>query len=400
MQSADTSGFIRDDAPHWTIESFIPIQPSSLSEYLISRVGEAQPLAESLRDDFLQIEKLTWDQSGSFHEQFAKLYWKVDPDQDSRQLLQQPKKDACQDELTSDANAQKILTLCEHILSTAGYVQLTQQEIEQCVSVASQWGVPLKVDFERFDQLLVYARGDVIGTKIRRRLRRLYRPEMVDVPIYQRVFLLFRLNQDETSHEILCADSVHLRMFKNIPKQDLDMLLPGARVRITHVDRAKILVPTLGGILLSLRKLVQFLILFAALTLYSTAVLAGLIIATIGYVVKSFLSYFQTKNRYLLNLTRHLYFQKLDTNAGAGFRLIHQADRQTINEAMLVYFAVRTSEQPLSERKLRRRCERLVREAIGVEIDFKIGPATKRLSDAGWMERTTDEGWRLKSDRP
>ncbi|MCG8652024.1 MAG: DUF3754 domain-containing protein [Pirellulales bacterium] len=286
-----------------------------------------------------------------------------------------------------------MLALCEEVLEAAGYRRLNRQDIEKCVGVASQWGVPLHVDFDLFDELMVFARGDIVGTKLRRSLRRLYRPEPVSVPIYQRMFVLFRLKNNDQSQEELRASMLHLRMFKNIPKQDVDMLLPCTRVRISKIDRVKIIVPSLGGLLMSLRKIGQFMLIFAALTLYSTAILAGLILATIGYVVKSVLSYFQTKNRYLLNLTRNLYFQKLDSNAGAAYRIIQQAHRQAANEALLAYYAVITSDAPVSSRRLRRRCERIVREAIGVEVDFRVDAALEHLGELERVKQDDQGRW-------
>ena len=116
----------------------------------------------------------------------------------------------------------------------------------------------VEFDFDLFEQLVVFARGDIIGTKLRRRLRKMYRRESVAVPIYQRMVVLFRLHDDDKSEEKLTAAALHLRMFKNIPKQDVDMLLPGTRVRISGVDHFKILLPSLGGLLLSLRKIAQY----------------------------------------------------------------------------------------------------------------------------------------------
>ena len=144
--------------------------------------------------------------------------------------------------------------------------------------------------------------------------------------------------------------------------------------------------PELMG-LISLQKMAQitrFVLLFAAIALHWTAVL---IVLLCGYMVKSVMSYFQTKNRYQLNLTRNLYFQKLDTNAGVAFRMIQQAHRQATLEATLAYYATLTSEEPISKRRLRRRCERMLREAIDVEVDFQVDRALQQLIDLGAVKQ-------------
>jgi hypothetical protein len=403
---AATSGFIRGDAAHWSIESFIPIQTDALVQYLIDRPETTTALKSRFRKTSAEIEGILRNRAASYHARFAHRYWPLDPDNDSRTpqtavLADAAGKAEIEPEQASPAAASRdvaeLLDLCHEFLSESGYRRVQREDIQRCVGVASQWGVPLHVDFDLFEQLHVYARGDVVGTKLRRRLRRLYQPEQVSVPIYQRMFVLFQLTDDNDTQEELLASSVHLRMFKNIPKQDVDMLLPCTRVRITKIDHVKILLPSLGGILLSLRKIVQFMLIFAALTLYSSAVLVGLVLATIGYVVKSVLGYFQTKNRYLLNLTRNLYFQKLDTNAGAAYRVIQQAHRQTANETILAYYAIAISDEPISTRRLRRRCERIIREAIGVEVDFRVDHALERLSEMDRVHQSVDQKWSTHS---
>ncbi len=388
LGSADTSGFIPTDAVHWAIEPMLPISSSVLSEYLLGR-GELDAKMESrFRHSLLEIENILRQRGGTYHTEFLKLYSPLDPDRDT----QFPRMLAGSSEM-KDATA--VVALCKEILHDAGYRELKREEIEECVGIASLWGVPLHVDFELFDELAVFARGDVVGTKMRRRMRKLYRPEPVEVPIYQRMVVMFALRDDDKENEDLVASALHLRLFKNIPKVDVDMLLPGAKVRISKVDRVKIIAPSLGGFLMSLRKIAQFLLIFAAITIYSTAFVFAILVAILGYVIKSILSYFQTKNRYLLNLTRNLYYQKLDTNAGVAYHVIQQAQQQTACESMLAYYAIATEGSPISTRRLTRKCERIVREAIQVEVAFRGELALTRLCDAGQIEQR-DDMWSLR----
>jgi hypothetical protein len=391
LSEDSTSGFIADDAAHWAIEAFIPVQPDQWSQFLAAR----DELGDQTRQDFQQaanlIEQSIQRQASSQQCAFANVYRAIDPDRDTKDLNPcelEPQQLEVSESLRPKIDA--TIELLHSMLDQAGYSRLSQDQIEQCVGVASQWGVPLHVDFDLFEQLVVYARGDIIGTRYKRCIRNLYRRESVEVPIYQRMVVMFQLREDQNADETLVAASLHLRMFKNIPKQDIDMLLPGSKVKISGVDRVKIVLPSLGGFLMSVRKIASYALLFAVLALHWTAILTVLIV---GYLVKSFLSYFQTKNRYQLNLNRNLYFQKLDTGAGVGFHLASQATSQKQVESTLAYFAIVTHDEPISLRKLRRRCERIVRESIDIEIDFQVDRAVAVLrelglateSPAGWM---------------
>jgi hypothetical protein len=416
--NATTDGMIQDDAGHWSIEPYIPLKVGTLADYLVQR-GE---LPEKLHTQFRQrcnaLDKLHHVCTGAYHREFTALYASVDPDSDCKPLStdsrvdsedtpsgtadherftgQPTAKQAVQHHPASDdaednevaskvqgneptqGQMQQVVDLFDQIMNDAGYKKITREEIEKCVGIASQWGVPLHVDLDLFERLVVYARGDIMGTRFRRRLRKLYRMEAFDIPVYQRMAVAFQLKSELQGDEALGTHKMHLRMFKNIPKEDVDTLLPGARVRISGLDHVKIIVPSLGGFLMSLRKIAQYAILFAVIALHWSLILVGLLI---GYLVKSTLGYFEAKKKRELKLTRNLYFQKLDTNAGVGHRIIQQAHRQRTCELVVACYALQTADEPLSPRRLRRRCERILREAVGVEIDFQIDRVLSSLQN-------------------
>ena len=55
---------------------------------------------------------------------------------------------------------------------------------------------------------------------------------------------------------------------------------------------------------------------------------------------------------------------------------------------------MQTADEPLSARRLRRRCERILREAVGVEIDFQI---ERVLTSLQGLNGAVSDGkqWRL-----
>lgn len=388
LTELSTSGFINEDALHWSIESYIPVETPDLLAYLIGRDELTSDQADQFRSFSDSIESVLDQRTGSYHTEFSQLYATVDPDFDGKVPAGHRQRD-------SGVEIQRLMELCDSILMSASYRRLSQEEIEKCVGVASQFGVRLQVNFELFEQLAVYARGDIVGTRFRRRLTRLYQPESIEIPVYQRMVVLFSLREDVQTDEDLRSDILHARMFKNIPKLDVDMLLPGASVRLSKIDRAKIIVPSLGGFLMALRKIVQFVVILAALTLYKTVILLGLVFVAVGYIVRSVLSYFHTKDRHLLNLTRNLYFQKLDSNAGVGYRMIQQAHRQIDAECVLTLYGIVCSDDGISTRKLRRRCERILREAIDVEVDFQVDRALELLSEMKIVQANEAGRWKV-----
>ncbi|MGI9469003.1 MAG: DUF3754 domain-containing protein [Rubripirellula sp.] len=443
--NATTDGMIQEDAGHWSIEPYIPLKTDSLADYLVQRGELSEALHAEFRTRCNVIDRLHHEHTGAYHRQFTSLYASVDPDSDCKPLLtdsvgvsdaafqgipramtdlepssthlavsesspqtstaggkgsgNSPAATVGAEKTTSIASEktdtkqqmQQVIELLGQTMEDAGYKNVERADIEKCVGVASQWGVPLHVDLGLFEQLVVYARGDIMGTRFRRRLRKLYRMEAFEIPVYQRMVVAFQLESELQGDEALGTGKMHLRMFKNIPKEDVDTLLPGARVRISGLDHVKIIVPSLGGFLMSLRKIAQYAILFAVIALHWSLILIGLLI---GYLIKSTLGYFEAKKKRELKLTRNLYFQKLDTNAGVGHRVIQQAHRQRTCELVVACYALQTADEPLSPRRLRRRCERILREAVGVEIDFQIERVLRSLQE---MHGALSDGkrWRL-----
>jgi hypothetical protein len=282
-------------------------------------------------------------------------------------------------------------------MERANFERLTRGDIKQALTATSDWGVQLSIDLDMFDRLDVYARGDIVTRKTRRRWRRLYRAEEVEVPVFQRLVVIFRLHSYRTIDSHLTGETIHLKIFKNIPKVDLEMLLPGSRVKMSLVDQSKILLPTVSGVAMTGWKLFQGAMVVAVTGFYGLWTYLGLIAATLGYGVKSFFGYLRTQQKYQLNLTRNLYYQNLDNNAGVLFRLLDEAEEQECREAILAYYflwhfapAAAWSSQRLDEE-----IEAFLARETKVAIDFEVGDALDKLKRLGLVQ--TDCGGLLRA---
>jgi hypothetical protein len=380
-------------------EHFFPIRKS----VLIRILAEACP-DDGSRSRFLQLCRLL---DATFHHQYhdclrtlKNAYAPFDPDADTCPL----------EELTASCREERAETLFREfreLLERANYRKLSEADIERALEAASDWGIHLALDLHIFEQLDVYARGDTTKPRQRRRLRNFYRRETVDLPIYQRLVIMFRLAEELRDEDPAETNTIYLKMFKNIPQMDLDMLLPGSRIRMSHVDHGKILLPTLSGVAIAIFKLAKGITLLATLTLQNVLAFAGLVGGTIGYGVKSLFGYLRTKDKYRLNLTRSLYYQNLDNNAGVLFRLLDEAEEQEVRETILAYFLL-WQQAPAcgwNADQLDRAAEAFVRDRTGRDVDFEIEDALDKLGRLGlaraegqparWRAVEPDEGLRL-----
>jgi hypothetical protein len=144
-------------------------------------------------------------------------------------------------------------------------------------------------------------------------------------------------------------------------------------------------------------KLFQGAVVVAVTGVYGLLTYLGLIVATLGYGVKSFFGYLRTQQKYQLSLTRNLYYQNLDNNAGVLFRLLDEAEEQECREAILAYFFLwrRAGEAGWPSQRLDAEIEAFLASETNVSIDFEVGDALDKLKRLGLVE--TDENGMLKA---
>jgi hypothetical protein len=275
------------------------------------------------------------------------------------------------------------------LLARGNFIRLAEEEISRSLTDRSHWGLSLNLDFTIFERLEVYARGDVIGTRFRRRLAKRFRSEAVEVPIYQRLIVIFRLRPQGKFSKYLDTDDVYIKLFKDIPKADLDMLLPGTQVKMSLLDRVRILLPSLSGLILGILKIA------AAITLTPYLVWVA-VSGAVGYSARSVYGYLNMRQKYQLNLTQSLYFQNLDNNAGAIHRLLDEAEEQENREAMLGYFFLWRETPPagLTSDELDRKVEAFLHAQARSAVDFEVHDALAKLERMSIATREADGRWK------
>jgi hypothetical protein len=361
-------------------EQFIPLRRAALVETLAALVRRRT----GSDDDFLalcrMLQAVLHGEYLPMLEELKECYAAFDPDLGTQAVIGLS-------EGQRDERRRKLFDRFDWLLARGNFTRLTRDHIEEALSDASHWGLNLTIDFDLFDRLEVYSRGDTIGTRYRRRLRKRFKSEPVDVPIYERLVVIFRFRPGRRYSKLLDTDDVYIKLFKEIPKLDLDMLLPETRVRMSLVDRAKIMFPTLSGVSLAAIKII--------LAWGSTLAMWGLIGGTLGYGVRSVYGYLNTKQKYQLNLTQSLYYQNIDNNAGVLHRILDEAEEQESRETILAYYFLWANQGPegLAAEELDRHIEAFLRTEAAREVDFEIGDALAKLERFGIVARGVGDRW-------
>lgn len=314
-------------------EQFIPLARSELIDFLCAD----RSLSDSEREQFrILCEQIAAAYHLDYHRRLVELkqgYLPFDPDCETTPLVP----------LTAEQRQRRLNELLADLtwlLERAGFKHLSRSEIEPALDAASEWGVNVHVDFSAFEYAALFARGDTVQMRPRRCWYGPSKTEEVEVPIYRRLVIVLKLRPHPRLGGPVDTDNVYLKIFKDIPKLDVVMLLPGARVRMSKLDRGRIGLPLLSGLALAAWNILQDVASVLERTLSSPSTLWALAAGGIGYGYKSFHGYLQTRQRYHLALTRSLYFQNLDSNAGVLMRLLDEAEEQECRLAILAYWCL------------------------------------------------------------
>lgn len=354
-------------------EHFIPIRPDDLIERIVAWAnfddGEL-PKFRSLCQ--LLIATLHFE----YHKRLRslkKLYAPFDPDADTAPTTPNPKAETVlSDELFKEFG---------DLMERGNFYRVSTEVLQSATRMASKGGLDLDIDFDSFERLDVFARGEGTVERKIRKLGGVAGNQKLDVPVYRRLVVIFRLKRADRTHGYASSSHIHMKIFKDIPKPDVEMLLPGTRFRMTLADRGKIWLPTVSGIAMTIYKLVEGALTVAVAGVYGLLGVLGLAGGTIGYGVKSYLGYLETQRKYQLALTQSLYFLNLDNNAGVFCRLLDEAEEQEFREALLsyVFLLQQGGAEGVDLKQMDASIETWLREQCKVDVDFEEGDAIDKL---------------------
>ncbi|MFO0929260.1 MAG: DUF3754 domain-containing protein [Gemmataceae bacterium] len=374
-------------------EHYLPIRKADLVDLLA-----ADPRVAAEREPFRQLCRLIgaiwhFEYLGTL-DRLKDTYAPFDPDS-----VTPPLKPPSGDQRTArmDQFFEQFVALMER----ANYKRLSRNDIDAAIEGgASDWGVNMHVDFDVFERLELFVRGEVKSPRTKRHWLFIWRTEQKKVDAYQRLVLLLKLRKHKRVPDFLDTDDVFIKVFKDVPKLDLEMVLPGTSLQMPIVQKWKMgstLVGTFGYALYSVGAQLWtgfkvLLGLSVAAVATATNVLWGPVILLAGYGYKQYYSYQVTKQTYAKMLTESLYFQNLDNNLGVLTQTVDEAEEQEVRETVLGYFYLWKYAPPegWTAAQLDDYIELELEGKLGMKVDFEIGDALEKLEKLHLVTRTGD----------
>lgn len=376
------------------MERFIPVSRSELIEDLCS--------FPHLSHEFKKLFRLFCKQySAVYHAQLHQKLTLIDnylpfsPDRDSLSLI-----NYSQEQYSEFQN--KLLKNIDNILGKANFEHLSQQQLNAALNKTSPYGVEVSVNFDVFDEIQIYFRGSAVHTEYKRLWSSLFlKKTKIEVNIYRRLFILLKPKSIKTRikelqnssnlsyqqaekkihkklqmlEDVLNQQTIFIKLFKDIPQSDLEMLFPNTRIRMSLFDKIKLSITggggTIAGIVATMGKI--------AATIDPITIIISLA-GFAGVLWRQIKSIFNQRTKYLATLSRHLYYYNLDNNRGALAHIIDLAEVEECKEAILAYFFLLQQEYTRKD-SLDQKIEGYMLEKYSVKIDFEVSDSIKKLKE-------------------
>lgn len=358
-------------------EHFIPVRCSDLIDVLAADKGlhPGQAMTPADEKPFRRLASLLMDHyHREYHGRLLKLkdnYAPFDPDADTKEIR---KLDPQQRQQEQD----KLFAEFSSLLERANYHHMTKDEIEKAMEGASYWGIDMSVDWRVFDRIEIFYRGQTIGKRTKRHWLKFWQKHDVALPTFLRMAIVLKQRQHKRLGKNADIEHVFLKLFKDIPTMDMEMLLPGTRIRMRLSSRGKLGASIFGSIGYVVWKIWESVVAVATLSIWA---LYGPILLVLGYAYKTWAGFAKTKQTYQLQLTQSLYYQNLDNNGGVIYRLLDEAEDQETREALLAYFYLwrYASERGWTATELDDFVELDLEKKLNLPVDFEIEDALGKL---------------------
>lgn len=356
-------------------EFFIPFSKKELADYLAGKIKSAGE-KKNFKQFCTLIESIYHFMFHRTLEKMKSAYLPIDPDSNITFINKYS--------TVHKKDSEKILVEeIKELLRAGNYKQVPYEKLAQAFNAASPWGLDLKVDLGKFEHYSLYYKGER-EERLRKKYFYFFEKEY-GFDVYSRVVVIFKFREDNDEF-LEHRDLIYIKLFKNVPTVDLEMLFPGTEVMIGLKDKLFIIGPLVAGIITTVYKILDYI------TNYHQGVRQHPVWLQIGFwtlvgglfgvAIKSFFGYKNTVQRYLSTLATSLYIQNIDNNSGVCKYLIDDAEEEEFKELILgYYFLVTDKNVKYDSGLLKDRIEKFFMDEFNKKISFEVDDSIRKLTE-------------------
>jgi hypothetical protein len=386
-------------------ERFIPVTRFALLDRLT--IPSAWPSGDAIdaRRFFRYLDYWRQQQYNARLLELEQTYEAFSPDSDLLMTRQ----------FTGDERAalkHRVIAGVESLLERANYERIDPSDVNVILTKDSHYGLDLWVDMKAFEDIVIYYRGASNRKHQRRRLKFLHKEEF-DVPVFQRLFIMFKLKPFDVRVDELMRDhgctreqaekrvkkarslmppgindkNIYLKLFKNIPRSDVEMVFPNTQVRFRFFDKLRLGMSAGGGLGVGAVGAAGKLALLTTNPLAAAGAAAGLG----GVAFRQLMSFINQKQRYMVVMAQNLYFHTMADNRGVILKIAARGAEEDVKEEMLLYTVLAKEEATRNDLPaIDLAIEQYLARTFGVTVDFDLEDALDRLVRDGLVTETED----------
>lgn len=354
-------------------QQYIPVSRTQVKSRLFQSGMVPDDILPGLEKVSNMMEAIWHHSMHSELEHLKSLYEDMDPDQ-----IRTP----------DTGNSEPFLEILDETLQNGNWEEISQDELNEALAGEDVFPISLDVRFDELATLRLYKLGELTVPDVRTSWFGLKKQE-VTIESFDRVIQILEFHEEKWFRDKKRmkhypgenATGLHLRLFKTVPKLDLETIFPNTTPMMRYIDKIKIGAPLIGGLVTLGLKFGP--VLFGAESGdTSMAVIGGLSTALGTYVLKSYLSYQKTRERYLAQVSKDLYFKGQANNAAVLNMIVDLAEEQEVKEALLAYTFLQTSnDKQYNQESLDDEIEDWLRENFGFDVDFEVDDALGKLEE-------------------
>jgi len=311
------------------------------------------------------------------------------------------------------AMLRRLVAQMSELLQQANFTPVDPSNFHIILTKDSHYGLDLQVDIKAFEEILIFYRGATTITERRRDFKKAYMGwKEVKVPVFQRLCILFKLKPFDVRVREVMQDSkvdqkeaegivrrlrrllpdtvssnyVYIKLFKNMPRSDVEMIFPNTKVQFRLFDKIKFGVTAGSGVGMGVVGTASKIAIAS-----NPYTLGAALVGLGGVAVRQATNFINQRNRYMVVMARNLYFHSMADNRGVMTLLADRAAEEDIKEEMLLYAVL--AKQRVNIRDLETvdgLIERYLSTTFGVDVNFDVEDALARLRQDGIVTEHAD----------
>jgi hypothetical protein len=364
------------------IQAYIPLSVASVKHKLFSDPMTDSENSTGLSQISEMIEALWHHRLHERQKSLSAAYELLNPSLSSQNLDMRKKTD--------------FLSVFEEVLEDGNWEEITKEEVDAALEGEDIFPISLDVRFEEFSTMRLFKLGVLTFEDERKTGFLGLKKQTVEIEAWDKVLQIISFKDSswfETEGKKKYDPGeqgmgLHLRIFNNIPKLDLEVIFPNTTPNMRNVDKLKIAAPLIGGFVTLGMKFGP--VLFGTGSGGTSISLIGGVLSALGtYILKSYLGYRKTKEKYLSQVSKDLYFKGQANDEAVMNMVIGLGEDQEVKEALLAYtFLHNKPNQP--EEELDDAIE-LWLANHGVIVDFEVDDAVGKLEELGLLSKDGDK---------